>query len=130
MIADTSFIIDLLNGDERAIELLGMIEAERRPEKISAISVLELYEGIERASYPDAEKRKVLSVLDSKQVVAADHGIMRAAGQLSGRLFAAGTPIDREDCIVAATALREGEPVVTRNTAHFRRIDGLTVRDY
>lgn len=130
MIEDTTFVIDLLDGDERALELLDLIEAERRPERVSAITVLELHEGIRRSEKPDAEKRRVVSVLDSKHVVPADHGIMRRAGTLSGDLFGEGRPIDREDCIVAATALQEGEPVVTRNEAHFRRVEGIDVKTY
>lgn len=130
MIEDTAFIVDLLAGDERAIELLGLIEGEGRPEKVSAVTVLELHEGVRRSARPDEEKRRVLSVLDSKHVVPADHSIMRRAGGISGDLFVAGTPIDREDCIVAATALATGEPVVTRNVAHFERVEGVEVRTY
>lgn len=112
MIEDTSFVIDVLAGDERALELLDVIEAERRAEKVAAITVLDLYEGIARSGKPDSEKRRVLGVLDSKHVVAADLGIMRRAGELSGALIAGGRRIDREDCVVGATALRESEPTV------------------
>ena len=38
--------------------------------------------------------------------------------------------IDREDCIIAPTALLADEPVVTRNIDHFSRIDGLDVETY
>lgn len=130
MIEDTSFILDLLNGDERAIEFMELIEAEGRPERVSAVTVLELYEGVKRSVKPDEEKRDVLSVLDSKHVVSADHGIMRRAGKISGDLFAAGTPIDREDCIIAATALAEGDSVVTGNISHFERVEGIDIRTY
>lgn len=50
--------------------------------------------------------------------------------ELSGELITEGQRIDREDCVVAATALQEGEPVVTRNTDHFERIPGLDVVSY
>lgn len=130
MIEDTSFVIDVLRGDERALERLGFIEAERRPEKLAAITVLELYEGIELADRPEAERSRVLEVLDSKHLVPAGQEIMQLAGEISGRLFAAGNPIDREDCIVAATALREEEPVITRNERRFERVDGLEVVTY
>lgn len=130
MIEDTSFLVDVLAGDEGALRFLEAAEGERRPEKVSAITVLELYEGIARSTKPESEKRRVLGVLDSKHVVAADHGIMRRAGELSGDLIVEGRRIDREDCVVAATALREGEPVVTRNARHFERIPGLEVRTY
>jgi predicted nucleic acid-binding protein len=130
MIQDTSFIIDVLNGDDDALARLEAIEAERRPEKISSITVLELYEGIGQTDRPEDERDAVLSVLDSKNILAADAGIMRRAGQLSGELIAAGDRIDREDCIIAATALGEGEPVVTRNETHFQRIPHLDVVSY
>jgi tRNA(fMet)-specific endonuclease VapC len=130
MIEDTTFIIDILNGDEGALARLDAIEGERQPEKVSSITVLELYEGVTRTQKPEKEREQVLSVLDSKAVVPADHGVMRRAGELSGELITDGQQIDREDCIVAATGLQEGEPVLTRNTAHFERIPGLEVVSY
>jgi hypothetical protein len=130
MIEDTSFLIDLLNGDDDAAAILELIERENRPEKVSAITALELHEGIERSRKPAAEKRKVLGVLDSKHVIAADHSVMKHAGELSGRLITEGQQIDREDCIIAATAIQENEPVVTRNDSHFERVLNLDVRTY
>ena len=55
---------------------------------------------------------------------------MRRAGELSGTLYVDGQPIDREDCTVAATALGENEPVVTRNIDYFERVPGLDVWGY
>lgn len=130
MIQDTSFIVDVLDGDEAAVETLSVVERERKPEKIAAVTVLELYEGVERADKPDEEKSAVLDILDTKTIVPADHDVMRRAGRLSGELYAAGTPIDREDCVIAATALGEDEPVLTRDAEHFERVPGLDVRTY
>jgi tRNA(fMet)-specific endonuclease VapC len=130
MIEDTSFIIDILNEEPAALDVLELLERERRPEKVAAITVLELYEGVQRAHKPAAEKQKVLAVLDSKPVVTADADIMKHAGQLSDQLITDGQQIDREDCIIAATALREDEPIATRNAKHFNRIPDLDVKTY
>ena len=130
MIEDTSFVVDVLRGDDAALERLDQIERTHRPEKVASITVLELYEGIIRSSAPEERTRDVLEVLDSKPVVEADAAIMRRAGKLSGALYDRGEPIDREDCVIAATALLNDEPVVTRNTDHFERIDDLDVRSY
>jgi predicted nucleic acid-binding protein len=130
MIQDTSFIVDLLRGDEHAIQLLDLIERGARPQKVSAVTVLELYEGVARSGTPEAKRTQVLDVLETKHVVSADHTVMRKAGRLSGSLISAGERIEREDCIIAATAMVHDEPVVTRNTDHFKRIDGLDVRSY
>ncbi|MFB6202127.1 MAG: type II toxin-antitoxin system VapC family toxin [Halorhabdus sp.] len=130
MIQDTSYIIDLLRGDENAIRLLNIVEKEARPQKMSSVTVLELYEGIARSQTPETKRERILEILDTKHVVSADHTVMRKAGKLSGELINDGERIEREDCIIAATALLNDEPVITRNTKHFGRIDGLEVRSY
>lgn len=129
MILDASFVIDVLGGDGGALQALDALENQRTPEKVSSITVLELYEGIEQSNRPRDEKQQVLEVLDSKVVVPADHEVMRRAGTLSGRLVSRGERIDREDCAIAATAVQEDEPVLTR-ADHFERISDLDVQTY
>lgn len=130
MIEDTSFVIDVLRGDADALAVLDLIERESRPEKVSAVTVLELFEGVARADVPAEKRDAVTDVLESKHVVAADQAVMRKAGRLSGELISDGEQIDREDCVIAATALVEDEPVVTRNVDHFERVPGLAVESY
>ena len=130
MIQDTSFLIDVLNGDSDALDVLELIERENRPEKIASITSLELYEGVQRSTKSDGEKQRVLRVLDSKHIISADHSIMKQAGELSGQLIEEGRQIDREDCIIAATAIQENEPVLTRNESHFNRVPNLGVESY
>lgn len=130
MIEDTSFIIDLLHDDPDAVEYLALIEKTNRPEKVASITVLELYEAVPQLDVPERRQQKILNVLDTRHAVAADETVMRKAGKISGALSARGDEIDREDCIIGATALLHDEPVVTRNTDHFTRIDGLDVETY
>lgn len=130
MIQDTSFIIDLLRGDENATHLLDILEKEARPQKVAAVTVLELYEGVARSQTSEEKGNRILEVLETKHVVSADHTVMRKAGKLSGTLINDGDRIEREDCIIAATALLNDESIVTRNAKHFGRIDGLEVQSY
>lgn len=130
MIQDTSFIVDLLRGDDDATRLLEILEKEGRPQKVSSATVLELYEGVARSQAPAAKADRILDVLDTKHVMSADHTVMRKAGKLSGELITRGERIEREDCVIAATAVLTDEPVVTRNVDHFERVDGLDVRSY
>jgi tRNA(fMet)-specific endonuclease VapC len=130
MIQDTSFIIDLLRGDDAATAFLEVIEKESRPQKVSSVTVLELYEGVVRSGTPEEKRERILNVLESKSVVDADRTVMRKAGSISGNLILQGERIDREDCVIAATALLNDETVVTRNTDHFERIEDLELRSY
>ncbi|WP_312908302.1 type II toxin-antitoxin system VapC family toxin [Natronosalvus caseinilyticus] len=130
MIQDTSFIIDLLRGDENAKRILDIVEKESRPQKVSSVTVLELYEGVARSQAPETKRERILDVLETKHVVSADQAVMRKAGKLSGELINGGRRIEREDCIIAATALLNDEPIITRNTKHFNRVDDLEVQSY
>lgn len=130
MIQDTSFVVDLLRGDADAAQHLELFERERVPEKVSAVTVLELHEGVRRSETPRETREAILEVLESKTIVDADGEMMGEAGRISGELHDRGEPIEREDCIVAATALAEDEPVVTRNVDHFERIPEVEVRSY
>lgn len=130
MIEDTSFIIDVLHDDPDALQYLDIIEQQSRPEKLASITVLELYEAVPQLSVPEDRQRKILDVLGTRHIVAGDEAVMRKAGKISGELRSRGQEIDREDCIIGATALLADEPVVTRNGDHFERIDDLEVETY
>ena len=62
--------------------------------------------------------------------VYAEEEVKRKAGKISGSLRAQSQAIDREDCIIGATALLNDEPVVTRNRDRFERTGGLDVETY
>jgi predicted nucleic acid-binding protein len=130
MIEDTSFIIDLLHKDPDAVDYLTLIEKTNRPEKIASITMLELYEAVPQLDVPEERKQRILNVLDTRHTVPADEAVMRKAGKISGELLARGEEIDRENCVIGATALLNDEPVITRNIDHFSRIDGLEVETY
>ncbi len=51
-------------------------------------------------------------------------------GVLRARLKSLGTPIGELDTQIAAHALAEGLTLVTHNTRHFERIEGLKIEDW
>jgi predicted nucleic acid-binding protein len=130
VILDTTFVIDVMNGDEGAIEAYRETEAAGQQQYLSSVTILELYEGVARAVDSTAERERVRDVIETRPVRSADRTVMAKAGRIGGELITEGMEIDREDCIIAATALIEERPVVTRNVSHFERIDGLDVRSY
>ncbi|MBX0296385.1 type II toxin-antitoxin system VapC family toxin [Haloarcula nitratireducens] len=129
MLLDTSFLIDLMNGDEGAVETARELENELVQQRLSAMTLFELYYGIARVTDSEAEREKVENVLASKPVHPADTAVMRKAGRLSGELQNDGTPVGDGDVIIGATADIVEEPVLTRNAEDFDRL-GVETETY
>lgn len=118
-LVDTSVLVDYLRGHPRAAEIL---EAERAdgPLLASEITRLELLAGMrpreERAT------RSLLSVLVWHPV---DEAIAEEAGALGRRWLPSHRTIDSADLAIAATVLRTGSRLLTRNVRHFPMFDAL-----
>lgn len=54
----------------------------------------------------------------------------RMGGAIFGDLKSKGIAIDTEDCMIAGIAKDKREKILTKNTRHFHRIEGLEVESY
>ena len=96
---------------------------------IAAITIAELWHGVERASKPYRAKREEyleaavssLSIIPYTESIAYEHARIWAELESSGRM------IGFYDLIVAATALQRGNKVATFNRRHFAQVKGLTI---
>jgi len=129
VLLDTSFLIDLMNGDEDAVDTARELESELVQQRLSAMTLFELYYGAARSNQSESEREKIENVLASKPVHPADSAVMRKAGRLSGELMNDGKAVGDGDVIIAATAAVLEEPVLTRNVDDFERLD-VTVETY
>ena len=123
-IVDTCFLIDLMKGDSGAEQ----IALDNKQLKTTAISSAEFLTGAKRSNkktvYEISEKFiRFFPVLpfDAESAVV----YARIAHTLSGT----GRHISSFDELIAAIALRNNEPLVTRDQ-HFRTIDGLDIIAY
>lgn len=130
VLLDATFLIDLMRGRERAVDMLERLEAEGGPLSISAVTLFEFFRGLESVDLPLAEKRRVAEVVAARAVHPFDAAAAERAGQLDAVLWARGEPVDPEDACVAGTALRRDEELVTRKGREFGRVDGLRLRTY
>ncbi len=129
MLLDTAFLIDLMNGDDDAVEKARELESELVQQRLSAMTLFELYYGVARSNQSEAEREKIENVLASKPVYPADPAVMRKAGRLSGELRNDGNAVGDGDVIIGATADVLEEPVLTRNVDDFERL-GVDVETY
>jgi hypothetical protein len=129
VLLDTTFLIDLMNGDDGAVEKARELESDLVQQRLSSMTLFELYYGAARSNQSEAEREKIESVLASKPVYPADSAVMRKAGRLSGELMNDGNAVDDGDVIIGATADVLEEPVLTRSVDDFERL-GVDVETY
>jgi predicted nucleic acid-binding protein len=118
----------LIRGEKGTFDLQGWFAA--RPDEhfeMAAITVAELWHGVERAAGAHQAKRRqylqnlftLLPVIPYTEQTAYEHA------RIWARLEAAGKMIGYYDIIVAATALERGGKVATFNQRHFGQVQGL-----
>jgi tRNA(fMet)-specific endonuclease VapC len=120
----------VIRGEKGTFDLKAWVAA--RPDErfeIAAITVAELWHGVERATGAHKTRRQqylrtilnVLPVIPYTEQTAYEHA------RLWAELESAGKMIGFYDVIVAATALERGCDVATFNKKHFLQVHGLTV---
>jgi predicted nucleic acid-binding protein len=113
---DTSFLIDLMNGEERVSET----HKETRGEQAtSTVCVYELskFDGFEA------------SLIEEKRVLRFSSDDADRAGKVYRSLSEAGEPVGETDTMIAGVALNRGMTLITRD-ADFDRVDGLDTLSY
>ena len=120
----------IIRGEKTAFDLQQWVAA--RPDEqfeVAAITVAELWHGVERATGAHRAKRRQylqtviasLPVIPYTEQTAYEHAHVWAELRTSGKM------IGYYDLIVAATALERGSTVATFNQRHFAQVRGLTV---
>lgn len=130
MILDTSFIIDLMNSDEGALNRHGKLIEKNEAYRISSAAVFELWSGVGHSKKSDEERLKVMDALAGIRTIPLTAPMAEKAGEIHGTLAKEGQGVDNIDAMIAATALLENETVLTRNVKHFSRVKGLRIENY
>jgi tRNA(fMet)-specific endonuclease VapC len=118
----------IIRSEKGLFDLYGWIAS--RPDdqfEIAAITVAELWHGVERASGVHQAKRRqylqpivaALPIIPYTEQTAYEHA------RIWANLESSGTMISSYDVIVAATALERGSAVATFNRRHFIQVKGL-----
>jgi tRNA(fMet)-specific endonuclease VapC len=125
---DTNFCIHFIRG--KAWARLALSKVHVPDVAISAVTVGELYEGAHRSEQVPRESQKAESFLAPLEVISFGREEAVEWGQIEASLRKQGKPIEAEDSIIAATAIKHGLTLVTGNTRHFERIEGLQLVDW
>lgn len=132
---DTTFLIDLVSGDEGAARKAQEVDAEVVFKAISTITVHEYLRGIyyiymHNKPLLKSKLRKAEAELARFEHLPYTYEIAKTAAEIDATLTREGKAISLSDIILAATALYYKLTIVTRNIEHFKRIPKLNIETY
>lgn len=128
---DTTFLIDLLRGDQAAARKGRELDEEPLV-FTTQINVFELYRGVYRLAPAQRQRQLALlhSLMDGFNLLDLSHQASLKAAQISGELMRRGIALDAGDTLIAGILLTNGCDTLVTNDNHFERIEELTVENY
>jgi tRNA(fMet)-specific endonuclease VapC len=122
---DTDWIIDHLRGKEEMRNKL----KEFKPSGIavSIISLAELYEGVYYSKNQEKSQKQLETLLTQFSLLEVDKETCKIFGKERGRLRKAGKIICDFDLLIASTALSHNLTILSNNSKHFERLEGLNI---
>jgi len=126
MIADTSFIIDVMTGKKGSLKKLEEVERNDIPLNTTTITFFELWSGIEQSNKTEKEKEKIRDVLEARVLYDFDRIAGELGGRIDGKLSKKGKKVEPQDSMISGIAIRENEKILTRNTKHFNLISEVS----
>ncbi len=130
MIADTSFLIDIMKSDKEAIKKAEEIEKNGNTIAVTSISIFELFVGVALSIKQDRERNKINRILKGLPIISFDEDSAIEAGKIFAQKRKNGMLIDPEDSMIAGICSRRNEILITRNIKHFNDIESLRIESY
>ena len=130
MIADTSFLIDIMKSDKEAIKKAEEIEKNGNTIAVTSISIFELFVGVALSIKQDRERNKIDRILKGLPIISFDEDSAIEAGKIFAQKRKNGMLIDPEDSMIAGICSRRNEILITRNIKHFNDIESLRIESY
>ena len=122
----------VIRGERGSFDLKNWVASRPREQfEIAAITVAELWHGVERSTgtHRTRRERYLNAVLLSLPIIPYTEHTASEHARIWAELEALGKMIGFYDLIVGATALERGSQVATFNTRHFTQIKGLSVME-
>ena len=130
MIADTSFLIDIMKSNKEAIKKAEEIENRGSTIEVTSISIFELFVGVTLSIEQDLKRNKINRILKGLSIISFDEDSAIEAGKIFAQKIKNVSTMEPEDSMIAGICSRRNEILVTRNIKHFNDIEGLRVERF
>lgn len=126
---DTNVISAVIDGDEVVKKRWLVARSQRQTIAMGAFVYYEVKRGLD---LPRRARKYAAfqGIAAQTQILIPDVATYDIAAEIYQKLKTSGKPIGDADIIIAATALRYGAVLVTRNQKHMKHIDGLQLENW
>jgi tRNA(fMet)-specific endonuclease VapC len=125
---DTDIIINSIKGNKKVNQRIGDYAAI--PKAISIITFGELLYGAKKSIQRDKNTSIVYRLAEIFPIVGITRSTIEAFTDVKMALETKGERIEDFDLLIAATALSLNYTLVTNNTKHYKRIEGLQLENW
>ncbi len=126
-VLDTDVCIEILRGNDQVRQWRG---ATLDRVVTTWITACELAYGAANSRYPDRNQALASEFLSSLPILDFDLPSALLFGRHKARLRRSGASVADADLMIAAIALAQGATLVTGNTRHYERFEGLNLEDW
>ena len=127
---DTNFIIDILHGNDLVKKKKLELDEAGTLIYTPAPVVVELIAGAHLKGKKEKEIEEIKKFLSTTFILPLNYECAIKAGEIVSDLMQRGILIGIEDAMIAAIAIKNNEPLVTKNLKHFERIPELKIEGY
>ena len=125
---DTDIIINSIKGDATVNQYIAKYAAI--PKAISIITLGELLYGAKKSRQKDKNTSVVYRLAEIFPIVGITRSTIETFTDIKLVLDRKGEGIEDFDLLIAATALSLNYTLVTNNTKHYKRIEGLQIENW
>lgn len=125
---DTDIVIEVFRGNQRVVDRMERLGPGTQI-SIPGLTIYELYKGVAVMQDEDREK-EVEEFISRAEILELDLKAERKAGEIYADLRRKGELISDADILIAAITVTTDSILVTNNTGHFRRIEGLKFENW
>jgi tRNA(fMet)-specific endonuclease VapC len=120
----------IIKGEKGNFDLIAWLDGQTGQDlEIAAITIAELWHGIERATAPHRARREryLRTIVERLEAIPYTEATALVHAELWANLESSGNMIGAHDLILASAALERGSIVATFNKRHFALVPGLKV---
>ena len=125
---DTDIVINSIKGNTKINQKIGAYAAI--PKAISIITFGELLYGAKKSTQRDKNTSIIYRLAEIFPIVGITRSTIEAFTDIKMALDVKGERIEDFDLLIAATALSLNYTLVTNNTKHYKRIEGLQLENW